>query len=172
MHPTTPPTHNCVDSISATATCMMSFYVLNHYIISVKWALVINFRCVCVCVGGRGLPCVCHVPECLFSLASVNVNLMSNKQVSQYFAVLRVSTSHVFSFFYKLPWAAAGSSGLLWCWFKMRVATIDCVCLLAACHSMSLCGAVWTNDNRTVMTTQATFCSFCLTHCLPIYPTD
>lgn len=57
--------------------------------------------------------------------------------------------------FSKLPPAAAGSGELLQCWCKMWAATIDCVCLSVACHSASLCGAVWTNDNSKAMTTQA-----------------
>lgn len=134
---------------------------------SVKWALLINFRCVC---GGCRVFVMClsaclHRQEWLWTLC----------QIIRRHSILLCYVCPppmYFHEFYKLPWAAAGSSGLLWCWYKMRVATIDCVCLSAACHSTSLCGVVWTNDNRTVMTTRATFCSFCLTHCLPIYPTD
>lgn len=71
----------------------------------------------------------------------------------------------------KVPQAAAGSGGLFWCWCKMRAATIDCVCLSVACHSSSLCGAVWTNDNSAAMTTWAqstrhVLLSLCLTVCL------
>lgn len=56
--------------------------------------------------------------------------------------------------FYMLP-SSCRWCRLLWCWCKMRAASIDGVRLSVVCHSACLRGAVWTNDNGTAMTTWA-----------------
>lgn len=96
------------------------------------------------------------MPECLSSQARVNVILMPNEQASRLMCcAASVHLSCIFMSLTSLSWAVAGSGGLLRCWCKMRAASIDCVCLSVACHSTSLCGVVWTNDNSTATTTWA-----------------
>lgn len=53
-----------------------------------------------------------------------------------------------------LSWVDTSSSDLLRCWYKMWAAITDCVHQSVACHSASLCGPVWTNDNSKTMTTK------------------